>query len=178
MDGLDNSPKIFQVSTVSQLWDCAALLSTDQRAIIDYVLGPVFRGGGFIVAASTDDKLSGMIWGVRCQDPMTLYVPYRYIAPHGRGRGLYAKLNRALFSVGRSHGLRYAFGLVDPENHASNKGMERSGYHLIYKGKRFYYPDAEGFFYFIDLEDEKNSKPPEASTFWCGIFNLEPLDNV
>jgi len=166
---------VVPVETVEELWRCAGLLPGDPKTTVDYVLGAVFRGGGLIAAAIVGETTAGLIWGTRCQDPDTIYIPYIFVAPEARGQGLYSRLMARLFESGRQAGFRYAFGLADPDNAASNKGMLRSGFHLIHKGRKFYYPDAEGFFYFIDLVDPRNGDPPRDSSFWRTIMMLEPL---
>jgi RimJ/RimL family protein N-acetyltransferase len=72
-------------------------------------------------------------------------------------------------------GFKYAFGLADPDNFASIRGMQRVGFHLVHEGRRFYYPDAEGCFYFIDLNNSSNVEPPKNSDFWNNVLSMEPL---
>ena len=163
------------VEDVGTLWKCASLLGGDTRLNVDHIFGPIYRGGGAVVAGYVDKEVVGVIWGMRCQDQATMYIPYIYISPAGRGLGLYQNLTYKIFDVARNQGYKFAFGLADPDNVPSIKGMVRCGFHLIAKRRKFYYPDAQGFFYFRDLTDPNNPSPPADSPFWKTIDELEPL---
>lgn len=167
---------LHQVTRVEEIWECVGLLEGDKRKLVDYSLGPAFRGCGYVACAKIDTDIVGLIWGVHCTDRDTLYIPYITISKAGSGLGIYPRLSRKLFEIAKADGFKYAFGLADPDHFASLKGMQRAGFKLVHAGKRFYYPDAQGCFYFIDLNDSSNSEPPKNSRFWSSVLSMEPID--